>query len=371
MPPGNWNRAVLVWCVLSSRLCNCLKFFLYPRKFEEDGYLTVWYDSLYKALESHPARSLDPETASIFFLGIEYSCPYTWPYEEPTYNYILGDHSTCQDTKVERLKNYIAKGFASHWDQKPHVLLEQQNGNFAEVGSAEFAELPMVILAGTSVSASIVRRGTDVSWPLLPLNVEDGSGSSGDDVELGDKTEQICGQRKLLAAFCGHASQSTPFREATIESWNKESDIEIVLSDVGRQWLSRDWPTAHPSKSQYASLMRDSDFSLCTRGDQLATRRVFESLSFGTIPVILADDWLLPFDEIINWQEIAVIVKQHAWTTVPELLRSISASERCLMRKRGLEIFKKYFSDVLGNIEGFFAVMTHREKLKLRTSHEL
>ena len=54
------------------------------------GVLSKWYQMMYKALETHPNRTLNADLASLFFLGIDVGCKLNWPnlaQEPPSFNF--------------------------------------------------------------------------------------------------------------------------------------------------------------------------------------------------------------------------------------------------------------------------------------------
>ena len=56
--------------------------------------------------------------------------------------------------------------------------------------------------------------------------------------------------------------------------------------------------------------MLHSHFGLAPRGDNLYTRRFLEIMSSGVIPIVLADGWVPPFDEIIDWPSASVFIPE-------------------------------------------------------------
>merc|ERR1712224_185140 len=106
--------------------------------------------------------------------------------------------------------------------------------------------------------------------------------------------------------------------------------------------------------------MRESDFALVPRGDNLFSIRLTESMSFGAIPVILADDWVLPFSELVDWSEFSIVVREGKWKAVPKLLREISAEQRCKLRRRAYDVFHTYFVNITQNINGLMEILSKR-----------
>ncbi|CAI7851133.1 unnamed protein product, partial [Closterium sp. NIES-54] len=45
----------------------------------------------------------------------------------------------------------------------------------------------------------------------------------------------------------------------------------------------------------------NTTFTLAPAGRQGSTYRFLEALTVGAIPVVVADNWRLPFDDIISW----------------------------------------------------------------------
>ncbi|CAG2115436.1 unnamed protein product [Medioppia subpectinata] len=96
----------------------------------------------------------------------------------------------------------------------------------------------------------------------------------------------------------------------------------------------------------YRALMRNATFCLVPRGRRLGSYRFLEALQAGCVPVVLANEWLLPFHEIIQWRDCAVIADERLLFQIPETLRQISRQTVATMRAKCLALYDTYFSSV-------------------------
>ena len=81
----------------------------------------------------------------------------------------------------------------------------------------------------------------------------------------------------------------------------------------------------HPAT--YYEDMQRSIFCLCPLGWAPWSPRIVESVTFGCIPVIIADDIVLPFKDVIPWADIAVFVAEKDVTMIGNILKDIPMEE--------------------------------------------
>jgi len=63
-----------------------------------------------------------------------------------------------------------------------------------------------------------------------------------------------------------------------------------------------------------------------------------ESLFFGCIPVIFGDDLVLPFQDVVDWSEFSIKLKEAEAPFLREILLSIPKDTISQKRRRALEV---------------------------------
>ncbi|KAL8160101.1 hypothetical protein V2J09_001638 [Rumex salicifolius] len=99
-----------------------------------------------------------------------------------------------------------------------------------------------------------------------------------------------------------------------------------------------DISTDHPTT--YYEDMQRAVFCLCPLGWAPWSPRLVEAVVFGCIPVVIADDIVLPFADAIPWEEIGVFVEEKDVPNLDSILTSIP-----IQHKRSIN------SKTLGNLE--------------------
>jgi hypothetical protein len=110
--------------------------------------------------------------------------------------------------------------------------------------------------------------------------------------------------------------------------------------------ISPDEKKIHDERSRdYVSVLADTVFSLCPSGSGPNSIRLWESLGFGCIPVVLSDELRLPGNEA-EWRNsiIRVPETEQAVKQLPDTLKAIARdSQRLLsMQDAGKKLWLKY-----------------------------
>ena len=85
---------------------------------------------------------------------------------------------------------------------------------------------------------------------------------------------------------------------------------------------------------EYDYLLKSSLFSYVPRGRRINTFRLLEVIAAGSIPIVLSDDMLMPFQELIEWDGAAVVMPEGLVVQSAAILRQYSRDDIQLMQNR-------------------------------------
>ncbi|MED6159633.1 hypothetical protein PIB30_043994 [Stylosanthes scabra] len=129
-------------------------------------------------------------------------------------------------------------------------------------------------------------------------------------------------QRPILAFFAGGLHGYV--RPILLNHWeDKEPDMKIS------------GPLPHvKGNANYIELMKSSKFCICARGHEVNSPRVVEAIFHECVPVIIADNFIPPLFEVLNWESFAVLVPEKDIPNLRSILLSISEERYLEMHKR-------------------------------------
>jgi Exostosin family len=58
----------------------------------------------------------------------------------------------------------------------------------------------------------------------------------------------------------------------------------------------------------YIQHMKTSKYCICPMGYEVNSPRIVEAIYYECVPVIIADNFVLPFEEVLDWSAFSVIV---------------------------------------------------------------
>lgn len=161
--------------------------------------------------------------------------------------------------------------------------------------------------------------GKDVSFPETKISSSrNPNGNIG-----GDRPSK----RTILAFFAG----------------NLHGYLRPILLD---QWSSRPEPDMkifnRIDHKSYIRFMKQSRFCVCAKGYEVNSPRVVESILYGCVPVIISDNFVPPFLEVLDWESFAVFVPEKEIPNLRNILISIPVKRYVEMQKRVLKVQKHF-----------------------------
>ena len=118
-------------------------------------------------------------------------------------------------------------------------------------------------------------------------------------------------QRKILLAFRGLRSHRDYMR---MELGRIHNGVDVLMHVACRAGYDDDDcrdDEMEFGKHSYRALAVGSKFALIVEGFGYATFRLTEMMSAGSIPVILIDHYVLPYDDILDWENFSVRIPEH------------------------------------------------------------
>lgn len=94
----------------------------------------------------------------------------------------------------------------------------------------------------------------------------------------------------------------------------------------------------------YKTVFTQSTFCLVARTERLLPINLIEALASNCIPVMFADNIVLPFNEVIDWSLATITLREADLHSIETKLTSISSERIDELRQQGEWLFQHYFS---------------------------
>ncbi|AGP83271.1 exostosin [Alteromonas mediterranea MED64] len=124
-------------------------------------------------------------------------------------------------------------------------------------------------------------------------------------------------------------------------SWHYQArvyDQQVYGKELSEEYLSEEQKNA----LEYIDVLQSSKFSLCPSGTGPNSIRLWESIEYGSIPIILADTLDLPGDKTL-WEDACLFVEESSESikNIPALIQSIIDDENLYNKKvEALELLR-------------------------------
>ncbi|KAL5783305.1 hypothetical protein ACOSP7_008334 [Xanthoceras sorbifolium] len=264
-----------------------------------------WFMKLLKANKKFVTK--DWRKAHLFYL------PFSSRMLEETL-YVQNSHS--HKNLIEYLKNYLdmiaAKyGYWNRTEGADHFLVACHD--WAPSETKRYMANCIRALCNSDVKEGFA-FGKDVSLP--ETNVRTPQNTLRD---LGGKPPS---KRSILAFFAGNMHGY--LRPILLQHWgNKDPDMKIF----GRMPRVK-------GKMNYVQHMKSSKYCICPKGYEVNSPRVVEAIFYECVPVIISDNYIPPFFEVLNWESFAIFVAEKDIPNLKNILLSIPEKRYIEMQMR-------------------------------------
>lgn len=137
--------------------------------------------------------------------------------------------------------------------------------------------------------------------------------------------------RSILAFYAGNMHGN--LRTILLKHWeNKDPDMKILGP----------MPKGISRKMNYMEHMKNSKYCICPKGYEVNSPRIVESFFYECVPVIISDNYVPPFFEVLNWEAFSVIIPEKDVWRLREILDSIP-EEKYLLLQEGVRKVQQHF----------------------------
>ncbi|GKV38017.1 hypothetical protein SLEP1_g45975 [Rubroshorea leprosula] len=179
-------------------------------------------------------------------------------------------------------------------------------------------------VCNADLSEKIFIPGKDVSLPETAIR---NPGRPLRNIGRGNRVSQ----RPILAFFAGNMHGRV--RPRLLKYWhNKDEDMKIYGL----------LPTRVSRNISYIQHMKLSKYCICPMGYEVNSPRIVEAIYYECVPVIIADNFVLPLSEFLDWSAFSVTVAEKDIPKLKEILLAIPL-RRYLKMQINVKMVQKHF----------------------------
>ncbi|KAM5565537.1 hypothetical protein ABKV19_019510 [Rosa sericea] len=154
-------------------------------------------------------------------------------------------------------------------------------------------------------------------------------------------------ERSILAFFAGKMHGYV--RPILLQHWeNKDPDMKIF----GQLPMGK-------GNKNYVHHMKSSKYCICAKGYEVNSPRVVEAIFYECVPVIISDNFVPPFFEVLNWESFAVFVLEKDIPNLKKILLAIPEKRYLQMQTRVKRVQQHFLWHVMPEKYDIFHMILH------------
>ncbi|XP_031247202.1 probable glycosyltransferase At5g03795 [Pistacia vera] len=137
--------------------------------------------------------------------------------------------------------------------------------------------------------------------------------------------------RSILAFWAGY--RNSKVRKQLVHKWQNDKELDIQNNHIDKK----------NAIMVYRTKIYRSKFCICPRGSQVNSVRIADSIHYGCVPVILSDNYDLPFNDILDWNKFSLILKEDDVPRLKKLLKGLSNTQQFIKLHENTVKARKHF----------------------------
>lgn len=338
--------------------------------------VTIYAQQVQEFLSRHPKRTSSIEEANVIVFAPYLAWETNWPIYKGQKRNFFRQGDRCRKQPVQYAKSIIALRFAILQDNfkesiKPGLSFNDQKKNSKDhikasrVKNSSGAEIRIekekndqkVLLIDSSpfYNSEIAASYNDSDFIWAKLNILESRWRRNEDISMPPPPHQVIipvaplnalekeieavesyerPSKEYFLTFKGNFATHS-IRSTIAKLHNPDQGIIIVDSSTNS---SSSW--------DFVDLMSKSEFTLAVRGDVEFSYRFTEAVCSGSIPVLVSDGWIAPFQSLVPFENYGIRISEDAVLDMVSTLLSVSKASRQKLQAEAQIVCQKYFGSV-------------------------